>query len=108
MRTGLQSHAVTYMVIAFSFFLLSISLTFHILFLILLFCSMIDDVCITYTPEALFNMSFFAGILQAFINWQNVHKIVISLERLRKSSEDLEEVSFMVKLALTGFPKNLP
>jgi len=69
---------------------------------------MIDDICITYTPEALFNMPFFAGILQAFINWQNVHKIVISLERLRKSSEGLEEVSFMVKLALTGFPKDLP
>jgi hypothetical protein len=53
-------------------------------------------------------MLFLAGILQAFINWQNVHKIVISLERLRKSSEDLEEVSSMVKLALTGFPKDLP
>jgi len=47
---------------------------------------MIDDICITFTPEALFNMPFFAGILQAFINWQNVHKIVISVEGLRKSS----------------------
>lgn len=108
MRTGLQFHAVTYMVIAFSSFLLSISLFFHILFLILLFCSMIDDVCITYTPEALFNIPFFSGILQAFINWQNVHKVVISLERLRKSSEDLDEVSFLIKLALTGFSKDLP
>jgi hypothetical protein len=67
---------------------------------------MIDDVCITYTPEALFSMPFIAGILQAFINWQNVHKIVISLEKLRRSSEDLEEVSSMVKLALTAFPKD--
>lgn len=108
MRTGLQFRAMTYMVIAFFSFLLSISLTFHFLFLILLFCSMIDDVCITYTPEALFNMPFFAGILQAFINWQNVHKVVILLERLRKSSEDLEETSFMVKLALTVFHKDLP
>jgi len=69
---------------------------------------MIDDVRITYTPGAMFNMPFFAGILQAFINWQNVRKIVNSLERLRKSSEDLEEVSTMVKLALTGFPNDLP
>lgn len=60
---------------------------------------MIHDVCIIYTTEALFSVPFFAGILEAFINWQNVHNIVISLERLRKSSEDLEEVSFMVKLA---------
>jgi hypothetical protein len=67
MRTELQFNAVTYMDIAFSSFVLSISLTFHILFLILLFCSMIDDVCITYTPEALFNMPFFAGILQALL-----------------------------------------
>jgi hypothetical protein len=64
---------------------------------------MIDDVCslIQQKPCSI------CLSLQAFINWQNVHKTVISLERLRKSSEDLEEASFIIKLALTGLHKDL-